>query len=426
MKLRLLLFLILLYSHLLLAVEIEITNPLDYRVRTVAYGRLVNASEDVPETFRIDIPERHIVRDQQGLINLERSLERWRSASSGMIGQPLVYPEGLGDCRYLFANRTGCDMYPFQNEDGETRYIALRYMYRQGERTEERPEDLRDVELNLPNGTTRTVPVRVPQPRFNEVTENGRRRVPNRYDLFSGQTPQPFLSEVQGGGWMDGVGLIRSLSEIKDTLERNLAAGNYSAIVDCNKSTSLDAEGPWTPEECYLCNCANEAGEGTESDQIAVNQVVLRRVVSDAFNPSRAFGRGICGAVMQRTQYSAQFSWVIDQWQTKHRLPDPTDINGRANTVRALRTCIDSGVKALERGPGAFDHYYSPGGMPKDADGNPIPPDWTRGVNGTRIGAHRFYNLRGSDSTHSEVLYRALGGVGQPRAAEGEEQDANR
>ena len=124
MKLRLLLFLILLYSHLLLAVEIEITNPLDYRVRTVAYGRLVNASEDVPETFRIDIPERHIVRDQQGLINLERSLERWRSASSGMIGQPLVYPEGLGDCRYLFANRTGCDMYPFQNEDGETRYIA--------------------------------------------------------------------------------------------------------------------------------------------------------------------------------------------------------------------------------------------------------------------------------------------------------------
>ncbi len=406
-----------------LSVEVVVQNPLSYRVRTVSFGRLVNAREDLPETLRVNIPDRYVIRNAQGQLLLEQSLERWRSSSRGEIGQPLVYPGSVGDCAYEFANRVGCDMYPFQNSEGETRYIALRFMYRQGERTEARPEGTRQVTTTTADGEEVTLPVRSPQPTFVEVGQGRVAAIPNRYDLFQNRMPPPFISNDNGGGWMDGQGLIRTLNDMKESLERNMANDDYSPIVDCSKPTLLGSEGQWSTEECYICNCANEAGTKDDAGKLAVNRATLRRVVSRHFRASQAFGRGICGTVMFQTRSSggrmgAAYSWTLrESLQTHDRLPE-TDAVKRLGSVEALRQCISTGITALEQGPGPFDHYYNPAAVQST-------PDWARDRDYTPIGVHRFYNLYGMDNTYAEALADDIGrGPGATtEAAEGTDAD---
>lgn len=82
--------------------------------------------------------------------------------------------------------------------------------------------------------------------------------------------------------------------------------------LDCTKPKGLGARDPtWTEAECNISNCVNEAGIKDNRGKVAVNQVVLRRVVH------KSFPNSICDVVLfkkwnpRREKVEAAFSWAF-------------------------------------------------------------------------------------------------------------------
>ncbi len=352
-------------------IRIEVRNPEHYNIRRLTESNLlVGAWESMPDTIQFDVPARYIVRGAGGRVLLEPTLEVWRAESGGGAGNPLIHPP-LGTCNYSFPGSPGspgCDFYPFQNSQGETRYVALRYMAREGENSalgdsdiRYETQEIRDAEGNVV-GTDR-VPV-YNRSRFYMINSDGTEvELAKPVDLTSGTRPDPILTTA------DRRDFVRDEDDL---------TGVPSGRLNCSSNTG-------DPFQCLMCNCHHESNVVYENGQnriigyegrFAVAATVKTRMGMDSYPDS------ICDVVwfQGRTQSGrmvAHYTWTLDG--------EGEEIVEGQNYQRCYQPVRD----VLEGLNEHFaSHYHTPGVTPGwqcfDASGNPSQ--------GRYIDGHIFYD----------------------------------
>lgn len=288
------LLLIVLLSFQAYGVTIEVVSPEDYRVRSFTGTTLVQTSESLPDRIRFEIPDQFVSRLSSGQVDIERSLERWRMGTRTEKGTPLVYPGRVGQCAYQFGTRVGCDMYPFKNEQGETRYIALRFMARESEQREVSASDYIETKVTGVTGDDgKPIYDRLYQRStfVEQLSSGGTRAVPKPVDLLNGKRPEPIILGGEKGFVRTGVQAIRG----------------YVDYTEADAKEGVTCEGPQNPLQCLICNCHHETGITDKEDKFNVGKVVMTRLGMETYNPG---GRGtVCDMIYEQ---KAQFSWFFD------------------------------------------------------------------------------------------------------------------
>ncbi len=290
------------------------------------------------ERLTINIPDEYVERTEEGHIDLLSSLESWRRSTPRGPGYPFTSDSGVARFPFYTTSESYNNDRSMPPTARQLQYISLRHFVSRAGDNE-----------NL------------------------------RFHAHSGET----VTVVQRG-------LVDELRQIRES----------GGPVNCDKATGLGSRGPWTTAECYLCNCANEAGIENNRGKVAVNRVVLRRVVSSYFPNS------ICDVVLFKAQSNsgriqAAFSWTYgnNRYQVHDRLP-----SGAPGTQNLLNDCVDSGIEAINAGPSNFDHYYNP---------SHASPGWAnRATHRQRIGRHVFLNKLPLNQEHAAALEADIRGTG--------------
>ena len=328
------------------ALEISIEGlPSSYRVYewsvTQHNPQEARYKSDRFSRITVNIPDDYVVRNSSREVDVISSLEKWRTSTPRGPGHPYTASNNIA--RFPFY--TTSDEYTSDSSLPVTgrpiNYISLSHIL---ERVQDNPE----LRFNAHN----CEPVAVTMP-----------------------------------------GVIGNLRRIKDS----------GGPVDCTKSTGLGSVGPWTTEECLLCNCANEAGIKNNQGKIAVTRTLLRRVVS------KHFPNSVCEATLFKQRGSdgvirAAFSWTYgnNKYQTHHTMPsrDP-------GSRRVLNDCVDTTIQAINMGPSRYDHYYNPAAA---------SPGWgNRYSDRERIGQHIFLRKLATDSSYQHLLDAEMRGTGGER-----------
>lgn len=295
--------------------------------------------EDIrQQQIKINIPDEFVQKTGSGHIDLLSSLEAWRKGT----------PKGNG--------------YPYTDKDNTQYFPIYKHKPQPGE------------DKSLPLNAKMTEYIALPK-----ILDQAKDRPNLRFQASNNKT----VSLVKNG-------LIEDIQKMKRT----------GGPVNCKKSSRLGARGPWTPAECFICNCANETGS-TESHRgkVAVNRVVLRRVVS------KNFPNSICDVVLfknkNKGKVQAAFSWTYSSGKYQRFKTLPSKDPG---SLKLLNQCVDAGIEALKSGPGAFDHYYNP---------RAANPSWRKKFKKTKkIGNHIFLNKFGLDHKYDRALEQELQSTG--------------
>ncbi len=349
-------------------VRIEVRNPEPFRIRRLTQSNLlVNSWETMPDSIHFDVPQQFVVRDSEGRIQIEPTLESWRMGRLGGQGSPIVHPP-LGTCSYIFQQtppRLGCDFYPFQGPSGETRYVALRYMAREAENTSLGESDIRYVEQEVQGaeGLVDRVPV-YNRSEFFEIRPDGTADPINKpVDLAARTAEEPVIRGLHPRSWV----------EDEDDLT-NVPLGT----IQCSENTG-------DPFQCMMCNCHHESNFVYENGnyrrigyegRFAVAATVKTRVGMDSypnsicdviwFNGTTASGRQV-----------AHYTWTLDG--------EGEEVVSGENYQRCYRPVRD----VLEGLNSHFaSHYHTPNVDPGwecfDENGNRSQ--------GTYIDGHIFYD----------------------------------
>lgn len=351
------LFTLLLVSSTSFALMIEVENPKKYSIREFDGVSLPKVGRLNAERITINVPDQ-FVRRKNGEIQFEETLEAWRIGSRKENGQVLNYPDTIGGCNYEFSKVTvhfgnkeyakrkkGCDFYPFQDQNGETKYIALRFMYREGEK-EKYPDsaygskEVTDMETGKKVKLSRVLTYQ--RPRFIAKTEKGDEEIEYNFIPGRANNPEPVVGD--GGAFVKGMN------------EYTIYPKNYSGSIPCDKG--------YNAFQCMVCNCHYETRGESEKGRIAVAKVVKTRV--GMRRPD--FPNTVCGVIYD----TLHFSWTWD------------DIPNAPISGEDYRRCHKAAVEGLKLETHYASHYHNP----KKAAVN-----WKCFGKSWTIGGHRFYEM---------------------------------
>jgi hypothetical protein len=97
-------------------------------------------------------------------------------------------------------------------------------------------------------------------------------------------------------------------------------------------------------EECFVCNCANEAMGEDRIGRININRTVLRRIQGVDYPNT------VCGVIWQKSQ----FSWTLTK-KGKHPYMTFPTLSGDN-----LKECIAASKDAVNQGAWQYDSFYNP------------------------------------------------------------------